>query len=76
MSDSGSTRVLGPKALEMIMRDVLGGMEELALMKGYQPASDIVEIIAVESGVETGAEGTAKPPRVVDFQRYRRRKAG
>lgn len=76
MSNSGSTRVLGPKALEMIMRDVLGGMEELSLMKGYQPASDIVEIIAVEPGDSSDPAGSTKRPRVVDLQRYRRRKAG
>lgn len=76
MSDSGSTRVLGPKALEMIMRDVLGGMEELALMKGYQPGADIVEIIAIEPAVKGAASSVGEETRVVAFDRHRRRKAG
>lgn len=76
MSDSGSSRVLGPKALEMIMRDVLGGMEELALMKGYQPGADVVEILAIEPATESEVGGNDAGSRIVDFERFRRRKAG
>ena len=39
---------LGPKALEMVMRDVLGGMEELATMKGYESMSEVFEIISID----------------------------
>jgi len=38
---------LGPKAMEMVMRDVLGGMEELALIKGYDSSSNVFEILAI-----------------------------
>ncbi|MCK4744205.1 MAG: hypothetical protein KAT25_10320 [Sulfuriflexus sp.] len=43
----------GDKALEMIMRDVIDGMEDIANMAGYspQPGScfEVLEIIAEES---------------------------
>jgi hypothetical protein len=39
---------LGPRALEMVMRDVLGGMEELASMKGYEHMSGVYEIISID----------------------------
>jgi len=49
----------GDKALEMIMRDVIDGMEDIANMAGYspQPGScfEILEIVADES--------TASPPQ-------------
>lgn len=75
MSNSGPTRILGPKALEMIMRDVLGGMEELALMKGYEPGADIVEIIAVEPSADAQTDPIRASDRVVDFAHARRRRA-
>lgn len=58
------------------MRDVLGGMEELALMKGYQPGTDLMEIVAVEPGEAS----TKRPPptpsaHIVPFDRQRRNKA-
>lgn len=76
MSDSGSTRVLGPKALEMIMRDVLGGMEDLAAMKAYQPGTDLVEIIAIEPADPASTPDSDRKPRVVDFNHYRRGRTG
>ncbi len=75
MSESRTPRVLGPKALEMIMRDVLGGMEELALMKGYQPGADAVEIIAIEPATKSSRPPAHGESRVVAFT-SRRRKAG
>ncbi len=75
MSKSRTPRVVGPKALEMIMRDVLGGMEELALMKGYQPGADVVEIIAIEPAAKSGRPAADGESRVVAFT-SRRRKAG
>lgn len=68
-------RILGPKALEMIMRDVLGGMEELASMKGYQPGADVIEIVAIEPAAQPTARSDA-PSRVVDFNRFRNRHTG
>ena len=45
-SISGHT--LGPKALELVMRDVLGGMEELAVMKHYETSGDVFEVISID----------------------------
>ena len=38
---------MGPKALEMVMRDVLCGMEDLALRKCLECHTDVFEIIPV-----------------------------
>ncbi len=58
------------------MRDVLGGMEELALMKGYQPGADVVEIIAIEPANKASHPPADGESRVVSFASCRRRKAG
>lgn len=75
---------LGPKALEMVMRDVLGGMEELAALKGYESLSDVFEVISIDSpyGNEKGGLRTPVPkqmdrPRkadVIPLESFRNRK--
>ncbi len=48
MSKKSSTGpVLGPKAMEMVMRDVLGGMQDLAVMKSFESISNVFEIISI-----------------------------
>ena len=42
------TLALGPKALEMVMRDVLGGMEELTLMKNHETAGSVFQVISID----------------------------
>ncbi len=42
---SGS--VLGPKAMELVMRDVLGGMEDLAIMKSFESINNVFEIVSI-----------------------------
>jgi len=44
--------ILGPKALEMVMRDVLGGMEEFAIMKSYEASGEEFKIIAIRPQAE------------------------
>jgi hypothetical protein len=39
--------VMGPRAMEMVMRDVLGGMEELAVMKSFESIHNVFEIISI-----------------------------
>ena len=52
MSDKPRSRpVMGPKALEMVMRDVLGGMEDLAIMKYFESSSDVFQVVAIEPPV-------------------------
>ena len=41
------TPTLGRKAMEMVMRDVLDGMEDLATIKSYETADNVFEIIAI-----------------------------
>jgi len=71
-------RTLGTKALEAVMRDVLDGMEELALLKAFQPGAEVVEIIAIEPPTRPESEALPAPrvSRVVPFARCRRRDTG
>ncbi len=43
---------LGPKALEMVMRDVLGGIEEFALMKNDQTSGSVFEVVSIDPSEE------------------------
>ena len=38
---------LGPKAMEMVMRDVLSGMEDLASMKSFESINNVFEIVSI-----------------------------
>ena len=40
--------ILGPKALEMVMRDVLGGMEELSVMRACEANGEEYKVIAIK----------------------------
>ena len=40
--------VRGDKALELTMRDVLGGLDEFATMVGYEAYCDTFEIVSIE----------------------------
>lgn len=40
-------KMLGPKALEMVMRDVLGGMEEFSLLNTYDSTTVDYKVIAI-----------------------------
>jgi hypothetical protein len=79
MSDNNhKRRILGPKALEMIRRDVLGGLEDFAAMKAFEPQPDIMEIVSIKSpqGDDDGGEHTTdEGGAVVDLERYRSRSA-
>ena len=39
--------ILGPKALEMVMKDVIGGMEEFAIMKSYELSGEEYKIVSI-----------------------------
>ena len=53
---------ISDKALELIIRDVLNGMEELTLDQGYGHWLDDMAILQGEAA-EEGATETAVPPR-------------
>jgi len=42
-----ASQALGPKAMEMVMRDVLGGMEELMVMKSLESHGNVFEILEI-----------------------------
>lgn len=53
---------LGPRALEMVMRDVLGGMEELATMKGFESMSEVFEVISIDPPYDQENNATSSTP--------------
>jgi hypothetical protein len=53
---------ISDKALEMIIRDVMGGMEELANLKGYEAPLDCMEILSIEPVVPQTEAVPATPP--------------
>ena len=78
MSEQERTRrSVGPKALEMVMRDALDGMEELALLKAFHPGAEVVEIIAIEppSRPEPATRRTPAVTQVAPAPRARQRDA-
>lgn len=42
-----NAKIMGPKAMEMVMRDVLGGMEDLAVMKSFESIHNVFEIVSI-----------------------------
>jgi hypothetical protein len=75
-------KVLGDKALELVMRDVLCGMEDLATRLGYDVTPYRVEILSVEPATlqsnntapRRTAEVIAFPQREVAVQLNAQRK--
>lgn len=80
------------KALEMVMRDVLDGLNDLAVLKSWEISSDVMQILSIEPAdqaqplcpEQTPTADAARPdtperdsaPRVVPMERYRNRRAG
>lgn len=61
-------KVLGDKALELVMRDVLCGMEDLATRLGYDVTPYRVEILSVDPApAVTGNAATNTPAVVLAF---------
>ena len=60
-------KVLGDKALELVMRDVLYGMEDLAARFGYDVSPYRVEILAIEQPAPTDAGTDAAPAQACNL---------
>jgi hypothetical protein len=61
-------KVLGDKALELVMRDVLCGMEDLATRLGYDVTPYRVEILSVEPAAPAArAEHPVTTAVVIEF---------
>lgn len=64
-------KVLGDKALELVMRDVLCGMEDLATRLGYDVTPYRVEILGVESAAAMDpAEHPATTAVIIEFPQH------
>ena len=62
---SDSRNLQKSKALELIMRDVIDGMEELANMSGFSPkANECFEILSIDSPDDSPKDYTDTPPAV------------
>lgn len=55
---------ISDKALELIIRDVMGGMEELATLEGYHCPPECLEILAIEPA-GTAPENPSREKAVV-----------
>ena len=61
-------KVLGNKALELVMRDVLCGMEDLATRLGYDVTPYRVEILSIDPAPVVTGNVSVRPSAVVlDF---------
>lgn len=54
---------ISDKALELIIRDVLSGMEELTLDQGYGACLEDMEILEAEASEDGGQEACVPPRR-------------
>jgi hypothetical protein len=65
---------LSNRALEMIMRDVLDGMQELAQESGLRSGATGCRILAIEPQPRGAAHRQAAygPAQVVELRRYRK----
>ncbi len=58
---------ISDKALELIVRDVLDGMEELAIHEGLKSGANGLEIIAVEPADPATDDAPVTSARVLEF---------
>ncbi len=65
MSKKTLNRSLGPKALEMVMRDVLGGLEEFSIMKSYESSGEEYKIITIQPYAQWTPE-----QELYDFEKF------
>ncbi len=52
--------VLGPRAMELVMRDVLGGMEDLAVMKSFESINNVFEIVSITPSEAEAADESVR----------------
>ena len=70
-------RTLGPKAMEMVMRDVLDGMEDMAIMKSYESCRDVFEIVEITPPETKSAPEplNGNKAEIIPFEQKRQRSA-
>ena len=71
MSNSNGNRTLGRKALEMVMRDVLEGLEDFAIMKSYE-SDDILQIVPLDTPLDHENPPATRTADVIPFRPRKR----
>jgi hypothetical protein len=75
MLDDKKKPVLGSKAQEMLMQDILENAQELAHMFGYHDSPCDFEIIAIEkSALETSHDTGEHPSNIVCYHTEKQRR--
>lgn len=66
---------MGPRALEMVMRDVLGGMQDIALLKCLESHSDVFQVVSInqdQDQPEMATSTTLTDAQLIELSRYRK----
>jgi hypothetical protein len=73
--NSEPPRPLSNRALEMIMRDVLDGLEDLAINAAWRSSATECRVVAISSGrrPRTSVAATSGTAQILDLRRYRRK---
>ena len=72
-----NSMAMGPRALEMVMRDVLGGMEDIALLKCLESHTDVFQVIPIDQDhtdrqAQPATSTTLTKAQLIELSRYRK----
>ena len=72
-----NSMAMGPRALEMVMRDVLGGMEDIALLKCLESHTDVFQVISIDQNhtdrqAQPATSTTLTKAQLIELSRYRK----
>ena len=72
-----NSMAMGPRALEMVMRDVLGGMEDIALLKCLESHSDVFQVVPIDQNqtdrqAQPATSTTLTKAQLIELSRYRK----
>jgi len=68
---------MGPRALEMVMRDVLGGMEDVALLKCLESHADVFQVVSINQEqinekAQPASSTTLTKAQLIELSGYRK----
>jgi len=72
-----NSMAMGPRALEMVMRDVLGGMEDVALLKCLESHSDVFQVVSINqesmnAQAQPASSTTLTKAELIELSEYRK----
>jgi len=70
-----NSMAMGPRALEMVMRDVLGGMEDIALLKCLESHSDVFQVVSIcknKTKPQPAKSTTLTTAELIELSNYRK----